>query len=413
MDELTLLRNFRRDTPGPSATETDAARARLLQAIDDPQAGASRLRASRRVLSIIGVVGRRKLWAPVAAAAAVTAVAITAAVIAAPGPRAVGPISPSGSVTAASVLLDAAAAAARQAPGHGRYFATEFQNIDIYGSPPSGAVTYWTGDGVSGRLAWLNGRYASSLPEDIMFSYGLTWAKLQRLPTTPGELQADIAKTIRTLEGRVSSAAYSFSLIANLLARAPLSPALRSALYQVAARLPGLVVVPHAHDLIGRAATEVYVPSRFSIPTGQALYFDPSTGAAFDVAGPGQSPHCPDMWQDAVLASGYVSSKYQLPAGAVRTPRPVPQLSAFPGCDVRPTVLPTPTPTSSPVPVSTPSPTAVPSSTPAAVTTPTPIPSPTGPATPSPTVTSGPSPTPPGGPSPTPTSVPSPVAGRS
>jgi hypothetical protein len=338
----------------------------------------------------------------------VTAVAIAGAVIAAPGPRAAAPASSPGSVTAASVLREAAAAAARQAPGHGRYFATEFENIDIYGSPPSGAVTYWIGNGVDGRLAWLNGRYASSLPEDIMFGYGLTWAKLQRLPTAPGELQADIAKTIRTLEGRVSSAASSFSLIANLLARAPLSPALRSALYQVAARLPGLVVVPHTHDLIGRAATEVYVPSRFSIPTGQALYFDPATGAVFDVAGTGQSPRCPDMWQDAVLASGYVSTKYQLPPGALRAARPVPQLSAFPGCDVKPTVLPTPSPTSSPLPSVSPSPlpsvspsplpsvspsplpsvspsaTALPSSTPTIVTAPTPTPSPRGIAMPSP-----------------------------
>jgi hypothetical protein len=405
MDELTLLRNFRSDTPGPSAAETAAARTRLLEVIDDPQSGASRPRASRRVLSVLGSFGRRKLWAPAAAAAAVTAVAIAGAVIAAPGPRAAPPASPPGSVTPAAVLREAAAAAARQAPGHGRYFATESELIIMYGYPASGAVrTQWIGKGVGGRLAGLDGPIGERL---------LTWAQFQRLPTAPDQLQAAIAKESLYLGPGVPPEATEFSLIANLLAAAPVSPALRSALYQVAARLPGLALIPHARDLIGRAATEVYVPlENAAIPGGNALYFNPSTGAALDVAEPAQSPQCPDIWQDAMLASGYVSSKHQLPPGAVRTARPVPQLSAFPGCDVKPTVLPTPSPTSSPLPSVSPSPlpsvspsaTALPSSTPTAVTAPTPTPSPTGPR---------PSPTPAGGPPLTPTPVPSPSAGGS
>ena len=320
MDELTLLRNLHRDTPGPSAAQTAQARARLLDAIGDPPLR-SRLTAPRHHLAALGRRFRRRFWAPVAAAVAVTAVAITAAVIAAPGPRPSRPGPSPRPLTAASVLLRAASAAARQAPGHGRFFATEFENIDIYGSPPSSVVTYWIGNGVSGRLAWLNGRFASSLPlpEAIVAGYGLTWAKLQRLPTAPGQLQADLVKVVRSSGAPEPLAAFEFSLIANLLARAPGSPALRSALYQVAARLPGLALVLHAHDLIGRAAAEVYVPrQQVNIPTGQALYFDPSTGAALDVAGFGPDPHCPDVSQDAVLASGYVGSKYQLPAGAVR-----------------------------------------------------------------------------------------------
>jgi hypothetical protein len=238
------------------------------------------------------------------------------------------------------VLLQAASAAARQAPGHGRFFATELENIDIYGYPPSHVVTYWIGNGVSGRLAWLNGLSATPapgaiIPGAIISGYGLTWAKLQRLPTTPDQLQADLVKAVRSSGAPEPLAALEFSLIANLLAGAPGSPALRSALYQVAARLPGLALVLHAHDLIGRAAAEVYVPpQQANIPTGQALYFDPSTGAALDVSSFGPDPHCPDVSQDAVLASGYVSSKYQLPAGAVRTARPVPQVGTFPGCGV-------------------------------------------------------------------------------
>ena len=372
MDELTLLRNLHRDTPGPSAAQTAQARARLLDAIGDPPLRRPRLTAPRHYLAALGRRFRRRFWAPVAAAVAVTAVAITAAVIAAPGPRPSRPGPSPRPLTAASVLLRAASAAARQAPGHGRFFATEFENIDIYGSPPSSVVTYWIGNGVSGRLAWLNGRFASSLPlpEAIVAGYGLTWAKLQRLPTAPGQLQADLVKVVRSSGAPEPLAAFEFSLIANLLARAPGSPALRSALYQVAARLPGLALVLHAHDLIGRAAAEVYVPrQQANIPTGQALYFDPSTGAALDVAGFGPDPHCPDVSQDAVLASGYVGSKYQLPAGAVRTARPVPQISMFPGCGVYYTPPPS-SGTSSATPGSATTPTPVPALTP----TPTPGP---------------------------------------
>jgi hypothetical protein len=191
MDELTLLRNFRRDTPGPSAAETGAARSRLLEVIDDPRSGASRVTASPRLHSAPGVLGRRRFWAPVAAAAAVTAVAITAAVIAAPGPQAARPASASGSLSAASVLREAAAAAARQPAGHGRYFAVEGELADLYGYPLSvGVRIQWIGNGVSGRLAGLDGRSVSGFPDGIPFGPRLlTWAQFQRLPTTPGRLQ--------------------------------------------------------------------------------------------------------------------------------------------------------------------------------------------------------------------------------
>jgi hypothetical protein len=82
MDELTLLRNLDPDTPGPSPAETAAALARLLAAID-AQPRASRPAASPSRLSFLERFARPRLWAPVAAAAAVAALAITGAVIAA------------------------------------------------------------------------------------------------------------------------------------------------------------------------------------------------------------------------------------------------------------------------------------------------------------------------------------------
>jgi hypothetical protein len=392
MDELALLRNLHRDTPGPSPAETAAARSRLLEAIDDPQYRTSRAKASRRVTSVIGAFGRRRLWAPVAAAAAVTAVAITAAVIAAPGPKAASSAPASGSGAASSMLRQAAAAAAAQPPAHGRYFATQTELIGMYGYPASGALhTQWVGNGDGGPIA---APFGQSL---------LTWTQFRRLPTAPGKLRAVIARASAESPG-MPLAATEFSLIAGLLAETPASPVLRSALYQVAAGLPGLTLARHARDLIGRAATEVYVPlQNVILPYGNALYFNASTGAALDLSQSGQSPQCPDIWQDAVLASGYVSSEHQLPAGAVRTARPVPQLSTFPGCDVKPTVIPMPTPTSTPTPSGSQPATAVPTPSPTAVTPPTPTPTPTGTMIPSPTPT--PTPSPSGTPIPTPTSA--------
>jgi hypothetical protein len=420
MDELTLLRNFHRDPPGPSAAETSAARTRLLDAIDHPQPVALRLMAARRCLGVLAVLGHRQLWAPVSAAAAVTAVVIMAAVVSAAPPQPARTASPSGSLAAASVLREAAAAAARQPSGHGRYFAAEIEAVNGPDTPGSvccnaagGVIIQWIGNGVTGRLARPSGVTISGTPDRIYFgSRALTWAQFQRLPTAPRQLQAAIAQA-SAYQG-VPQVSTEFTLIADLLATAPGTPALRSALYQVAATLPGLVLVQHARDPIGRAAIEVYPrASNITLPGGvtilandQALYFSPSTSAVLDLA----QRNCSKIWGRALLASGYVSSDHQLPAGAVQSARPVVQLRDF-TC-AKPSAQPSPTVTSSPAPAATRSPSAVPSSAPAPVTAPPPTPSPAATATPSPSVTSSPSLRPTGGPAPS-SATPSPRrAGR-
>lgn len=83
--ELTLFRDFRSDTPGPSATETEAAKARLLDAIAGQGSVAPRPTSSQRLRARLGPFARTRFWAPVAAAAAVTAIAITVALLAVPG----------------------------------------------------------------------------------------------------------------------------------------------------------------------------------------------------------------------------------------------------------------------------------------------------------------------------------------
>jgi len=262
------------------------------------------------------------------------------------------------------VLREAAAAAARQPPGRGRYFATEIQTVYSYCSPacqelnPAGvSVTIqWFGNGGTARLAALEGS-----PYGIYTGPPGLWAQLQRLP--PRRLQAAIAEAASRYRGAVPQVFAEFSLIESFLAAVPGSPALRSALYQVAATLPGLTLVPHTRDPIGRTATEVYIRAEYPF---NALYFSPSTGAFLDMAS--YPSNCSGIWGAAVLASGYVSSKVQLPAGAVRTARPVVRLSH--GC-FKPTGPPSPTvtmmgstPAVNPFPGPTPTPTLSPSASP-------------------------------------------------
>jgi hypothetical protein len=86
--ELTLFRDFRGDTPGPSAAETEAARARLLEAIAVQCTAAARPAPSRRGWGWARLFARKRFWAPIAAAVAVAAVAITMVLLAVPGPAA-------------------------------------------------------------------------------------------------------------------------------------------------------------------------------------------------------------------------------------------------------------------------------------------------------------------------------------
>jgi len=111
-------------------------------------------------------------------------------------------------------------------------------------------------------------------------------------------------------------------------------PALRSALYRAAAMLPGITLIGPSRDLIGRAATEVYLPPDAVDRLGTALFFDPDTGAVLseeDFYPYGARCSSPLMgW--AALASGYVSSNDQLPPGASGTVKPVVKPTFSPAC---------------------------------------------------------------------------------
>jgi hypothetical protein len=366
MDELTTLRDVGRDTPGPTAGETAAARARLQAAIDDALSGPFLAARSSGGRALLTRLARPKLWAPLSAAAAVTVVAVAAAVLAAPGPHRPGPASAPGRLTAATLLDQAALAAERQIPGQGRYFFSEIEVMPP-GAPPLLQMT-WVGDGVPGRQAFVGPQtpfYSRRLPVPYEIQVGqtfLTWARLRRLPTAPGPLLAAIERATGPYP-----AATQLDTITSLLAEAPLTPALRAGLYRAAALLPGLTVRPHVRDLVGRRATEVYLPPT-KRDAGSALLVDPATGAFLGLAQlllPPRHGPCAADEEEAVLSAGYVGSDYRFVPGTPRAPRPAVWPNVIPYCPIPTGGKPSPSP-GSPAPggAPTPSPAGNPSPTP-------------------------------------------------
>jgi hypothetical protein len=332
MDELTLVAEFRSNTPGPTTAETAAARDALLAATDEVRRGPGPRTASYRAAAARRAA--RRLWVPVAAGTCAAAVAIAAAIVMSSSPRARAPEHRPAVLTAAFVLRQAASAAAAQAAGHGRFFVSESEYVDPGNRRDAPRMrVIWIGNGVTGRLVdhgW--GASSTPIPPGISFGRGIiTWAQLMSLPTAPGPLLAEIAAASRN-DGQPPVQA-EFGTIVGLLFESPTNPALRSALYLAASRLPGVTLVPAAHDLIGRAAAEVYMPPGFPGNGGEVLFFDPSTSAVLGTATlVGSTVQCPPAWEAAVLAAGYVNSKYQLPPGASRSLKPVSWPRSAAGC---------------------------------------------------------------------------------
>lgn len=325
MDELMLLGEFRSDMPGPTAAETAAARDVLLAAMEGARPGPARAKPPAR-----------RFWIPLAAGTCAAAVGIAAAaVVMAPGPRTIRPAAKPAVLTAAVVLRTAASAAASQAAGHGRFFVSESEYVDPgNGHNVPAKRTIWIGNGVTGRLldrGW-GGAGSSPIPPGLSFGRRvITWAQLRSLPTAPGPLLAQIARASRDNGQPLVQA--EFGTIVGLLFESPTTPALRAALYLAASRLPGVTLVPAAHDLLGRPAAEVYVPPGFAGNDGDALFFDPSTSTVLGVATlVGSNVQCPPAWEAAVLAAGYVNSTFQLPPGAPASLRPVTWTRGVVGC---------------------------------------------------------------------------------
>jgi hypothetical protein len=212
---------------------------------------------------------------------------------------------PTSSATAAQ-LLDEAAAAAGTQPGwpDASYWYTESADTSVL----TGATSYsanWSdrhGNGVtasgstpiprqSARLHGSSGlpagsKAVSAIPVvgDSAPFYGYTWAQLYALPTgdtaalesylmTAGDIH--FGQKAPGVQGSWTGQEDLFNLITNLLSGTPAPPALREALYKVAATIPGVTVKGTYTDSLGRTGTALQLGPMTAV-------IDPATGQYLD-----------------------------------------------------------------------------------------------------------------------------------
>lgn len=291
MNELDLIRGFRDAVPEPGADAVAQARARVLAGRPAP--------AGRP-----GHGRRRGRWLLATAVAAGTAVALVVAGGVARGPK--------GDLAAADVLRDAARVAAsrpdpgRLTPGRFWYARSVSTAVATTGDQPPWSVRqeftreFWVGADGSGRIRERSGKAEFLTPQDRRnwedsgrpdlgegqssderFKAGEltagstvgTYDDLLALPTDPGRLydyfhkQADGHSRGTEVE--------MFVLVSDVLRETPAPPALQAALYEVAARIPGVQLVGPTTDRTGRHGTGIAMVDGEG--SRHELVFDPGT----------------------------------------------------------------------------------------------------------------------------------------
>jgi hypothetical protein len=277
MAELDLLRSL----PAAIAEPTEEARARARGRL---------LRHMRRS----AFTRRRRLLVPAAGLAAAGAIAALVGV----GLRG------EGNATAATVLRDAASVASRQAPppslqpGQFRYT----KSVQAY-TVTAADKGFWTALGPKVRETWLgpNGgllRETSGKPQFLSARDRERWIADGRpqvnaprsstplppqekldLPTNPDVLYARLAFQAFGNDNGVP--AEMFTLVGDALRETDASPELRAALYEVAARIPGVELVGPVVDRAGRHGVAVAYSSSANRQRHE-LIFDPETAALLE-----------------------------------------------------------------------------------------------------------------------------------
>jgi hypothetical protein len=342
MDEIELLRELRADLPGPDRVQRERAR----QALIERAQAAGNLGRSR-----LGGPGKTVRWRRVAMIAAVAAgLAISLPTVFLDG----------GGVqsAAAEALRQAARVAAAEPtqappePGQFVYTRTKaaYLTTTVEGQPAEAWSVLipelresWIGPDGSGRVRVTNGkaRFLSAEeraawraagsprlatwaagPSDTAFRPGrLYYLDVSRLPTDSEALREVLEA--RKIVGGPPGDAETFTIIGDLLRETYVPPALRAALYEVAAGLPGIELLGRVEDAVGREGIGVAYTHE-----GQRkeLIFDPETAALLGardvlVGPPPAGLHVPAgtvIGYAAFLASGVVDSTSTVPAA----PRP-------------------------------------------------------------------------------------------
>jgi hypothetical protein len=272
MNEIDVLQAFRAAAAAPDSTvELRARRALLRQAIA-PQAAARRSGGRRRF-----------------AVLAVAAAAAAAAVIAVPTLPLGG--HPATATASAADVLNQAGRAAAAADGTGWADAPFWHAASRYqqGSGPVLRREIWVGherpgalfdEGVGQQIRALEaGRF------DIGYR-SLSWDELYALPTDPAELEA----RLRSGPDGIDSDSQLFHVAATMLQETPAPPALRRALFQMAAAIPGVASSGEQTDSAGRVGV--------ALRMGHAAYLvDPRSGEFLEytkdgTVTPGQGTPC-------------------------------------------------------------------------------------------------------------------------
>jgi hypothetical protein len=326
MDEIELLRGFRRDLSDADPDEVETARAELMRAIDRegslPSASAKR----SRVLSL-----RRPGLAAVGAAAAAVAAAGVLLVALSSGPG--------GTPTAAARVLRHAALVAATRPNEapprvGQYVYTKSKGAALSLHPVAGGLggvlspavrQSWIGPDGSGRTREVRlparsiappHRVVGSRPGDRILdhSYGpgqLSYLDLSHLPTDPDALRRLIEE--RKVEGGPPGDVETFAIISDVLRQSYAPPKLRAALYEIASGLSGVELLGKVRDPAGRQGVVVaYVQNGVR----NELIFNPKTsillGERNVLVDPGtaelRAPPGTVVGYSTYLASGIVNS---------------------------------------------------------------------------------------------------------
>jgi hypothetical protein len=339
MDDIDLVRQFRGGVPEPGPEVTRAARAAITGelTLGSEPATARRARPRRPTRN------RWRIAVGVAAAAVAIAVALPA-ILPGGGPGGADPAAAEALHRFARIALIQAPGTAPQA-GQFVYTKSESVNVNYYAMGSEGASTFsriqpltrqaWIGVDGSGRILETTGIGSFPTPADeaawraagspdlgegattgstfVPGPGGLSFVDLSGLPTDPDELLTVIEA--RRIEGGPPGDAETFTIVGDLLRETYGPPALRAALYEVAASLPGVELVGETTDASGRPGIAVAYESA---GIRDELIFDPQTAALLgetQVATDGASgvPAGTTLSSSVFLVSGVVDSTHETP----------------------------------------------------------------------------------------------------